>query len=207
MPPRSVICICLLVLFGLAWGLLPARSNAGVRGDAVPGLSVSPARPTWLREALHGPPRSASIPAPEVYIVVLADPPLAAYGGERPGLAATSPRARNEPRLDTESPAARAYRAYLHARQDDALARMSTLLERAVVPRARFFYALNGVSLALAPDEAGRVAALAEVRLVQPDGPRRLATDVGPPLIGAAQPDLAPAIFSARLDSCLLYTS
>lgn len=197
MSPRLLICTCALALFGLAWGLLPAGSNAQV--GAAPWLSMPPARPSWLREALHGPPRNSSPAAPEVYIVVLADPPLAAYAGELPGLAATSPRARDEPRLDTESPAAQAYHAHLHTRQDDALARVSAVLERAVAPRARFFYTLNGVSLTLAPDEAARIADLPEVLLVQPDVPRHLATDVGPTLIGAAQPDLAPAIFSARL--------
>ncbi len=200
MPPRLLICTCALVLFGLAWGLLPASSNARV--GAAPWLSVPPARPPWLREALHGPPRNSTpAAAPEVYIVVLTDPPLAAYAGELPGLAATSPRARDEPRLDTASPAAQAYHAYLHTRQDEALARVSAILERTVIPRTRFFYTLNGVSLTLAPDEAARIADLPGVRLVQPDVPRRLATDVGPTLIGAAQPDLGPTIFSARLDS------
>ncbi|MGB9633481.1 MAG: hypothetical protein ACPL8I_09140, partial [Chloroflexaceae bacterium] len=164
MSPRLLICTCALALFGLAWGLLPAGSNA--QAGAAPWLSVPPARPPWLREALHGPPRNASPTAPEVYIVVLADPPLAAYAGDLPGLAATSPRARDEPRLDTVSPAARTYHAYLQARQDDALARVSAVLERAVVPRARFFYTLNGVSLTLAPDEAARIADLPGVRLV-----------------------------------------
>ncbi len=196
---RILICACALMLLAAAGGLLPARSEARFQQAATPRPSPPPARPAWLREALHGAPRSASPAAPEAYIVVLADPPLAAYEDDRPGLAATSPRARNELRLDTASPAARAYLAYLHARQDEALARVSAVLERAVAPRARFLYALNGVSLALAPEEAARVATLAGVRLVQPDEPRRLATDVGPALIGAAQPDLGPTLFSARL--------
>ncbi|MFQ3662633.1 MAG: S8 family serine peptidase [Chloroflexaceae bacterium] len=196
---RILICACALMLFAVAWGLLPPRSEARFQEADTPWSSPPPARPSWLREALHGAPRNASPTAPGAYIVVLADPPLAAYEDDRPGLAATTPRARNEPRLDTASPAARAYLAYLHARQDEALARVSVVLERAVTPRARFLYALNGVSLTLTPEEAARVATLAGVRLVQPDEPRRLATDVGPTLIGAAQPDLGPTLFSARL--------
>ena len=60
------------------------------------------------------------------YIVLLSDPPVASYRGGVPGYAPTDARlaaaqrtAGTAPRLDTASPAARAYTRYLTARQVD----------------------------------------------------------------------------------------
>jgi hypothetical protein len=54
---------------------------------------------------------------PAVYIIQLADEPLATYGGDIPGLAATSPRVTGSRKLDVNGAASRAYESYLAERQ------------------------------------------------------------------------------------------
>ncbi len=166
--------------------------------------AVGQAAPTATQVAsLHpvasGATLKAEPPGPGVYIVVLAEPPLAAYTGGLPGLAATSPRARGTSRLASDAPEAQAYLRHLQVAQDAALGRFGAALGRATPPRARFRYALNGLALVLSPAEAASLAALPGVRFVQRADLRQLASDVGPARIGAAQPDLAPALFSASL--------
>ena len=51
-----------------------------------------------------------------VYIVQLVDAPLALYTGGVPGLAATNPAAAGNKKLDANTPASLAYRAYLGTR-------------------------------------------------------------------------------------------
>lgn len=166
-----------------------------VAGQAAP-LAPDPA---WLYSVARAATQKAGPPGPGVYIVVLAEPPLAAYAGGLPGLAATSPYARGTARLASDAPEAQAYLRHLEATQDAALRRFGAALGRTTPPRARFRYALNGMALVLSPAEAASIAALPGVRFVQRADLRQLASDVGPVRIGAAQPDLAPALFRASL--------
>jgi hypothetical protein len=86
------LAVLTLILLGIAL-LLPASANAS-------------GAPAWLR-----PGPGAAINAaqtgddPDVFIVVFQAPPLAAYQGDVPGLAATNPEALGETMLDPASPA------------------------------------------------------------------------------------------------------
>lgn len=188
MLPRALTALCILLTLAALAGR-PAPATPVAADSSPPRLT-----PRGLSKAAV---RAES--GPGTYLVVLDDLPLARYGGGLSGLAATSPRAIGTGRLDTQSPAARAYLAYLDGRQAAALRAISAAIGRPVAPRHSYRYALNGVALSLDPAEAAVVANLPGVRLVQRDVPRPLATDSGPGLIGAAQADLRPALFSAEL--------
>ena len=62
-----------------------------------------------------------SLSDPEVYLLRLADPPLASYRGEIRGLDATSPVATGAAKLDADAPASQAYLGYLAEKQNDVL--------------------------------------------------------------------------------------
>lgn len=80
-----------------------------------------------------------------------------------------------------------------------ALDAVAAATEAPAVPAYVYTRALRGFALDLAPAEAAAVAALPDVVRVVPDWTYELATDAGPAFIGAAQADLRPAIFYARL--------
>jgi minor extracellular serine protease Vpr len=65
-----------------------------------------------------------SVSSPAVYIVRLDDAPLASYRGGIAGLAATSPSATGQDKLQVNSPASLAYRDYLAQKQDQLIAAM-----------------------------------------------------------------------------------
>jgi len=111
------------------------------------------------------------------YIVRLQDAPAATYAGDVPGYAATSPSARGERILDVS--AAASYAAYLDERQSGLLEAGAKAVGRALSPRFRFHYALNGMSIRLTSAEAQRLAALPGVLSVQPV--RYFRPDVGMP--------------------------
>jgi subtilisin family serine protease len=119
------------------------------------------------------------------YIVQLADPPLASYTGGIGGLAPTSPAALGAVKLDSTSPAARAYLSYLTQQQSAFQTSLAATLGRAVTATISYKYAFNGLFVPLASDEAAVVAKLAGVKNVEKERLLDLQTDVGPEWIGA----------------------
>lgn len=195
--PRPLAAAALLALT-LALGALPPRPAGAIAGAG--GERLEAARPAWLLSATSaGPPKGAASQAPATYIIVLEEPPLASYAGGKPGLAATSPRARGEARLDTRSRAALAYLDHLDGRQRALIARLAAVAGRPLAAARSYRYALNGLALSLSPAEAAAAEALPGVLLVRRAEERARASDAGPALIGAAQADLRPALFTARL--------
>ena len=122
---------------------------------------------------------------PTFYILHLADEPLARYRGEIDELAATSPRATGEAKLNTGSPASQAYLSYLDSAQDATVAAIERALGHKVEVLHRYRYAFNGISVWLTPGEAARVATIDGVVRVERSKVELLTTDVGPRLIGA----------------------
>lgn len=106
------------------------------------------------------------------YIIQLRDAPLTTYAGGLPGLAATSPGATGGA-LDLNSPASRAYIAYLGAQQQKFIASMRHALGRSVTPVFSYFYALNGMAVDLTPAEATQVASLPGVMAIHKDVARK----------------------------------
>lgn len=108
----------------------------------------------------------------QLYIVQLSAAPLTTYAGGVPGLAPTNPTVTGARSLDLNSPSSRVYLAYLKAQQEKFLAAMDTVLGRTVAPTFVYFYAMNGMTVKLAPAEAARVAKLPGVVSVRKDMPR-----------------------------------
>ena len=119
------------------------------------------------------------------YIVMLADAPLAAYGGGVAGLTATDPTVTGAGRLDADTAASRAYLAYLATKHDAAIAAINVAIGRSANVVFRYDTALNGLAVTLTQAEAGRVAGVAGVTRVMADKKLELVTDNGPAWIGA----------------------
>ncbi|RPE81328.1 S8 family serine peptidase [Vulcaniibacterium tengchongense] len=140
-----------------------------------------------------GPPPAAAASsdrdpnAARPYIIGFAEPALARYRGERPGLAAPARTggAGEGGRVDVASASARAYVADLAARQRDHEARIGSAIGRPLNVRLRMQHAFNGVIADLTPIEAEELARLPEVALIEGYREYELDTDVGPRFIGA----------------------
>jgi subtilisin family serine protease len=131
-------------------------------------------------------PGQTTSAATNLYIIQLTDPPLAAYRGGIGRLAATSPAATGQPKLDAASPASLAYRAYLAQEQAGRVAALEQLIGRPLLITYHYDTAFNGLALPLTAEEAAVAAALPGVAAVYPDEERELLTDAGPGWIGAA---------------------
>jgi subtilisin family serine protease len=128
-------------------------------------------------------PKDAGIA--EIYLVRLVDKPVATYDGGIAGLAATSPRALGQRRLQARSAASITYRDFLMQRQNEFLVQAGQLLGRQVEVIFRYAYANNGLAVHLSAADAARVASLPGVVHVQKDFERELMTDHGPQWINA----------------------
>jgi hypothetical protein len=152
--------------------LLSLTMLAGTAGAASPGAGA----------ASSGKPGSQ---ASAVYIVKFAEPAVASYTGGVAGLAATSPQATGERKLNVNSAASVAYHTYLSGRQADFIRAMEGLLGRTVDVKFQYIYAYNGLAVELTAAEAARVAGMPDVVSIQAEKQYELATDVGPAWIGA----------------------
>jgi len=120
-----------------------------------------------------------------LFIVRLADAPVASYAGTVAGFAATSPSVTGDRRLDADSSAAEAYRDYLMGKQQEMLSAIDLKLGRAVKTEFRYTDAFNGFAVAMSYAEAVQVSSLRGVLAIYADTMRELTTDVGPFLIEA----------------------
>ncbi len=130
-----------------------------------------------------------------VYIIQLADPPVATYHGGVEGLAATSPAVTGAVKLEAKSPASRAYAAYLEGKQAEAIAAFNRLLGRQLEVKFQYQHAYNGIAAEMTPAEARLVAQVEGVALVYRETFEELLTDSGPAWIGA------PAIWGGYFDN------
>ncbi|HYF62795.1 MAG TPA: S8 family serine peptidase, partial [Herpetosiphonaceae bacterium] len=124
---------------------------------------------------------------PGLYIVQLADEPLATYKGGAARLAPTSPKATGQNKVNVDAPASRAYRTYLTQRRAAVVSKVEKVVGAKVALTYVYDVAFNGFAVTLTPAQAAQVAALPEVLRVQRDFERELTTDVGPQWIGASQ--------------------
>ncbi len=120
-----------------------------------------------------------------VYIIRLWDSAAASYTGGIVDLAATSPQAIGERKLDVDSPATAAYVDYLAGKQADLISGMELLLGRSLNVKFQYLYAYNGMAVELSASEARLVGGMPGVRSIQIDVEYEMDTDVGPYLIGA----------------------
>lgn len=174
----SSLLLALAVVFG----------GTAVIGRAPDGPSAASVVDTVHAEAADGAvaaPAALAKRQPGVYIVTLADEPLAGHAASASEQARWSATDAVGSRLDPDSGASRAYVERLTRSQDRVLGEIQSVLGRSVAPRFRYRHALNGFSMVLAPAEAAALEAVPGVRDVTPSLLMPLATDVGPELIGA----------------------
>jgi subtilisin family serine protease len=122
---------------------------------------------------------------PTIYLIRLADAPLAAYGGELAGLDATSPKVTGERKLDVNSAASQRYLSYLDGVQNVFTSEMNAILGRDVEVVYRYRLANNGLAVKLTALEADTVASLPGIIFIQPDFERELHTDTSVDYVGA----------------------
>jgi subtilisin-like proprotein convertase family protein len=152
-------------------GLQSTRAETIPGADSAAGLTASAA--------------DLAVSETGLYIVQLKDASLASYMGGVPGLAATSPQATGERRLDAGSAASQAYLSYLSGKQDSFIAQMNSTLGRPVEVVFQYLGALNAMAVRVSHDEALALMSVDGVRTVYPDTLREMDTDVGPIHIGA----------------------
>ena len=140
--------------------LCACSSTAPAAGGSAPAIAAG------SEASAAGAKNSAGV---QLYIVQLSAAPLTTYAGDVPGLASTNPAVTGERSLDLNSPASRAYLAYLKAQQQKFLAAMDNALGHPVTPVFVYFYAMNGMALKLTPAEAAQVAKLPGVVSVRKD--------------------------------------
>jgi uncharacterized repeat protein (TIGR01451 family) len=181
-PVYGLAAIASASLLGLVLSVVPP---AAVAAD----LALAADQPTAVRAAA-APGEDARLAADvaagkAIYIVQLAGPPVATYEGGVPGLAPTSPRATGAKRLNTRSPASRAYARHLEARQNAFVNRSERSLGRSASVEFTYQHAFNGVAMALTAEEAAALAQDPEVVRIAPQRFEVPLTDAGPEWIGA----------------------
>jgi len=122
---------------------------------------------------------------PATYIIQLEAAPLASYRGEVSGLMATSPIATGAKKLNVNSAASRAYRAYLAEERDTFLQQVQQKVDRDVKVLYAYEVAYNGVAVELTPEEAAQVAQMPGVRRVIRNFERYIQTDTSPEYLNA----------------------
>ena len=120
-----------------------------------------------------------------VYIVQLIEQPVSRYTGGVEGLRPTSPKATGATKLDMSAADSVAYAEYLKSAQANFISKMNAAAGRNVEVLYQYVAALNGMAVELTAEEAIAVAALPNVKLIQPDWTETVDTDAGPAWINA----------------------
>jgi uncharacterized repeat protein (TIGR01451 family) len=118
-------------------------------------------------------------------IVKLEDASLAAYTGDVPGLAATSPSVTGADKLDVNSAESRAYLDYLEVQQESFVSVAKSSLNARVTHR--YDVVFGGISMLVPESQVDLVAKLPGVEAVYPDELLQLHTDRSPSFIGATR--------------------
>lgn len=155
----------------------------GLSGCKEPVLQVPEA-------ALPHSSKAAALTDTSVYIVQLADAPVAGYEGGLRDLVATKP-ARGE-KVARGNRDVQRYVDELTQRHDDVLTRVGASAGKIY----DYLYAFNGIAAELTPTQAQALTALPEVRRVWPDEKRYAVTDSTPSFLGLD--DVNEGLWAAR---------
>jgi subtilisin family serine protease len=181
---KSTIFLAFALLAGAVMLLFGANASLAQDRPAPADPATEEADPITLPDlglAAEALPASAT----GLYVIQLADRPLATYDGSLAGLAATSPAATGANRLDVNAPESIAYLNYLRTQHDNFISGAEIALGRSLDVRFQYLNVLNGLAIYADHAEALRLAELPGVKAVFADQERELTTDVGPLVIGA----------------------
>ncbi|KGJ90516.1 S8 family serine peptidase [Thalassotalea sp. ND16A] len=126
----------------------------------------------------------------QVYIIQLAEQPVATYQGDINGLAATAPSVNalsSNAKINITSHASISYVQHLDNQQQQVKADITRVAGTQNPALHSYKYAFNGMSMKLTQAQAQAVSKLQGVRAVTRSIVRELMTDVGPEHIGANQ--------------------
>ncbi len=187
-----------LVLTALLLGLVPVGASAAPATNPPPPAVQGERATTATQELPEGLVATSNVAQsngvlyeipgakdPAIYIIQLADQPLAAYRGDIPGLRATSPAVTSADKLDVNSAASRAYRTYLAEERSKVLTGMQQEFGRTIDPRHVYDVAYHGMAVELTPQEAAQVAQMPGVRRVIRNFERYVQTDTTPEFLNA----------------------
>ena len=118
--------------------------------------------------------------ASNVYLVLLEEPPAAAYRGGVPGYPATKPAAGKK--LDKKSASVERYTGYLHNRHSELAASVGA------VRVYDYAYSLNGFAATMTPAQAARLRSTSGVASVRRDSISQVNTDNTPSFLGLNAP-------------------
>ena len=123
----------------------------------------------------------------DVWILHLADPPLATYCGGNEELPATCPEATGTVKLNPDSPASRLYLEHLTNEHRKVQLAIEEIIGHPLVVIYHYQFAFNGMSVKMTDPEAEKVKAahVDSVVVVEPGVIEGLLTDDGPAWIGA----------------------
>lgn len=119
------------------------------------------------------------------YIVVFREDALAGYDGKVPGYPRPG-KIQRKNRIDVKDRNATRYVNYLERQQIGHETKINQLLGRQVLVTKRMQHALNAIVVEMTSAEAGEVALMSDVYIVDPVRDVPMDTDVGPLLIGAS---------------------
>lgn len=163
----------------------------GLIGTALLAVLVLTQTPALAKDTL-GPTGSSET---QRYIIILDDPPLAAYDGrllstperdtESTGLPATANHFTGASKLDVESPVSKQYLQFLDERLQSFQAEATLRLGRKLKPAHRYRNAVNGFATELSISEVEVLRNMPRVKSVLADEIMHLETDSGPDWIGA----------------------
>jgi uncharacterized repeat protein (TIGR01451 family) len=179
---RTLAVVC---AFALAIAMVVPAAAALPGADVAPFEEVS-ATPVAVDIARTEEARKRLAAADEgIFIVRLADEPVASYEGGVPGLARTKPDTARGQRLDAESPAAQRYQRHLARERGATVRGIERRLERSVRVEHVYDLVINGFAAHFTPEEAIELLDVPGVVDVEPDELLELHTDNGPAWIGA----------------------
>lgn len=174
------------------------RLALGIAIAGASALAGSPYLPT-ARATDAAPIAAAATAEQSLYIVGLAEPALAMYGGENPAFKSI-PRDPETGLMKLDLPEAKAWDKHLDAKHEAFFGKAAEATGREIAPfepTFRFKHAFNGMVLALTPDEATAIARVPGVALIEPYAEYEQTTEAGPawiqaPTVWAGQPPQLP---------------
>ncbi len=150
---------------------------SGLSTASAAELTLSAKQPSVISES--------STAASGVYIVRLANNPVATYEGGVSGYAATSARSNGRVHLDTKSKAAKNYEKFLKDQQKKVIVSAGKALGRSLTTKFEYQHAFNGFATTLTTEEAKLMRTLDGVISVQQERMEQPLTDYGPAWIEA----------------------
>jgi uncharacterized repeat protein (TIGR01451 family) len=176
--------------------MLVGSASAFAQVAPAPGLTATPLSPSdqaslsvikdnaVAQPQLQSAQRAAPAPKRVGVIVKLKDASLAAYRGDLPGMAATSPVVTGADKVDTQSANSKQYLGYLDAQQNAFIASAQKAIPSASATQ-RLDVIVNAVAMQVPSDQVDTLKALPGVAGVYSDELLHLDTDRSPAFIGA----------------------